>query len=98
MDAAVASVSRVSQVLQEISNASTEQQAGIAQINEAVAHIDGLTQQNAAMVEQLASSAMSVTHQVTAVAASLSLFRLRPGDLSVAEQDAVAMRKLAKAA
>jgi len=98
MDAAVASVSRVSQVLQEISNASAEQQAGIAQINEAVAHIDGLTQQNAAMVEQLASSAMSVTHQVTAVAASLSLFRLRPGDLSVAEQDAVAMRKLAKAA
>ena len=41
---------------------------------------------------------MSVTDQVAAVAASLSLFRLRPGDLSVAEQDAVAMRKLAKAA
>jgi hypothetical protein len=39
----------VSQVLREISHASAEQQTGIAQINEAVTHIDGLTQQNAAM-------------------------------------------------
>jgi aerotaxis receptor len=98
MDEALASVAHVAQVLNEISHGTTEQKAGIAQINEAVTHIDGLTQQNAAMVEELASSAMQVTEQVGAVAATLSLFRLRPGDPSMAELDAVALRKQAKAA
>jgi len=98
MDEALASVGRVSQALNEISHATSEQQTGIAQINEAVTHIDGLTQQNAAMVEELASSAMQVSEQVASVAATLSLFRLRAGDKSVAELDAVDLRKQLKAA
>lgn len=85
-------------MLDEISHASSEQKTGIAQINEAVTHIDSLTQQNAAMVEELASSAMSVSEQVGSVAATLSLFRLRAGDRSVGEVGAVSLRKQAKAA
>jgi aerotaxis receptor len=98
MDAAVASVARVSQVLQEISHATAEQQSGIAQINEAVTHIDGITQQNAAMVEELASAAMSVSSQVEAVADTMSLFRLKASDRSIAEVDAVELRRQARSA
>ena len=96
MDAAVASVGRVSQVLHEISHATDEQQTGIAQINEAITHIDGITQQNAAMVEELASAAMSVSSQVEGVADTMSLFRLKASDRSIAEIDAVALRRQAR--
>ncbi|MEP6502288.1 MAG: methyl-accepting chemotaxis protein [Betaproteobacteria bacterium] len=76
MDEALTSVTRVDAVLGEINNASQQQELGVAQVNEAVAQMDSLTQSNAAMVEQLAASAKSLQSQVDAVDRSMKIFRL----------------------
>jgi aerotaxis receptor len=93
MDEALQSVTRVSSLLAEISHAAGEQQTGIAQINEAVAHMDDITQRNAAMVEQLAAAASTLNEKIGAVTESMCLFRLRPGETTVGERDAVALRR-----
>jgi uncharacterized phage infection (PIP) family protein YhgE len=83
-------------VLGEINTAATEQQTGISQINQAVAQMDAITQQNAAMVEELAASALSLQGQVESVSQSMRLFRLVSGEPTVAENDAVALRQEAR--
>jgi aerotaxis receptor len=87
------SVDKVSTVLGEITNATAEQNLGISQINEAIAQIDGITQQNAAMVEELAATASSLSQQVQGVRSSMRLFRLKAGDATVEQSDAVSLRK-----
>ena len=94
---AMASVERVNALLGEISESSLQQQAGFSQVNEAVAHMDSITQQNAAMVEQLAASAKSLESQVESVDNSMRLFRLAAGDRTMSEVDAVQLRHQAKA-
>ncbi len=96
MREALDAVGQVSQALQAISESSQEQRSGITQINSAVSHLDGLTQQNAAMVEQLAASAQSAREQLEAVENSMRLFRLREHEHSLAELDAVALRRSMK--
>jgi aerotaxis receptor len=98
MGEALTAVDEVHTTLSSISTAATEQQSGISQINEAVSHMDSITQQNAAMVEQLAAAAQSLQGQVAAVSESMRLFRLRSGEASIAETDAVSLRREAKAA
>ena len=66
---------------------------GIRQINEAISHMDTITQQNAAMVEELAAAAKSVQEQVEGVSNSMRLFRLAHGDRTLSQMDAVEMRK-----
>jgi aerotaxis receptor len=97
MNEALQSVKNVTDLLSAISTASSEQQDGIEQINQAVTHMDAITQQNAAMVEQLAAAAKSLLYQVEAVSDSMRLFRLQPGERTVAEIDAVALRRQARA-
>jgi aerotaxis receptor len=92
---AVAAVHRVAEALNAIRTAAIEQQAGIAQVNDAVNHLDGLTQQNAAMVEQIAASTTSLEAEVEAVNQSMRMFRLQRGDRTVADADAVALRRAA---
>ncbi len=53
----VASVSRVTDVIGEISAAAKEQSSGIGQVNAAVSEMDTMTQQNAVMVQQTSSAA-----------------------------------------
>ena len=93
---AMASVDRVNAVLGQISDASLQQQAGFLQVNQAVAHMDSITQHNAAMVEQLAAAARSLEGQVESVDNSMRLFRLAPGDRTMSEVDAVALRREAR--
>ncbi len=93
MAEALRAVAKVSHTLESISTAAAEQQNGIAQINEAVTHMDGITQQNAAMVEELAASSGGLSAQVVSVSNSMRLFRLQQGDVTVAERDAVALRR-----
>ncbi len=97
MQAVLQSIVQVNSVLDEISTAAGEQQVGVSQINEAVAHMDSLTQQNAAMVEELAAAAQSVHGQVQGVSNSMRLFRLRTGDISLSQLDAVDLRRASKA-
>ena len=80
-------------VLHEISHSAAEQQGGIAQINAAVADMDSITQQNAALVEQLASATHALKLEVEEVAQSMRLFRLAHGDMTVSDGDAVALRR-----
>ena len=96
MGSALDAVGQVSSVLEEISTASSEQRLGISQINEAITQMDSLTQQNAAMVEELAATARALQGQTHEVSNSMRLFRLKAGDQTVAQQDAVFLRRLAK--
>ncbi|BDT65922.1 hypothetical protein os1_00710 [Comamonadaceae bacterium OS-1] len=75
----VASIRRVTGIVGEISAASNEQSAGVAQIGEAVSQIDHVTQQNAALVEEMAAAASSMKSQAEDLVASVAVFRLPPG-------------------
>ncbi|MFZ6862423.1 methyl-accepting chemotaxis protein [Undibacterium sp. Ji67W] len=72
----VTSIQKVSDVVSEISNASHEQSSGIDQINQAVIHMDGTTQQNAALVEQAAAAASSLQEQANKLTQVVSVFKL----------------------
>ena len=75
----VASVHRVSDIMGEISAAGVEQSAGIAQVNEAIAQMDAVTQQNAALVEEAAAAAASLQQQARGLSATVGLFRTEDG-------------------
>jgi methyl-accepting chemotaxis protein-1 (serine sensor receptor) len=72
----VASVHRVTDIMAEITAASAEQTAGIGQINVAMARMEQVTQQNAALVEQSASAADAMREQAQRLAASVGVFRI----------------------
>ncbi|MCC2954238.1 methyl-accepting chemotaxis protein [Massilia sp. IC2-477] len=72
----VTSVRRVMDIIGEISTASAEQGAGIAQINMAVGEMDTTTQQNAALVEEAAAAAQSLRDQTQALNEVVSVFKL----------------------
>jgi methyl-accepting chemotaxis protein len=87
----VQSISRVTQIMSQISHASEEQSIGIAQVNDAITQMDQVTQQNAALVEQAAAAAESMQVQSARLAESVSVFKLD------AAQMAPAPRRLGKA-
>jgi aerotaxis receptor len=93
MNVALSAVDKVAVVLEEISSTSKEQTLGVSQVNEAVTQMDTMTQQNAAMVEELAATAQSLSGQVKEVGNSMRLFRLKSGELTVSQMDAVEMRR-----
>jgi methyl-accepting chemotaxis protein len=72
----VGSVQRVSDIIGEITAASSEQSDGIGQVNSAVAQLDQMTQQNAALVEQSAAAADSLQQQAGALSQVVATFRL----------------------
>jgi methyl-accepting chemotaxis protein len=59
----VVSVRHVSDIISEITHASSEQSTGIGQVNQAVAQLDQMTQQNAALVEESAAAAEHLQQQ-----------------------------------
>jgi len=75
MDEIVGAVRRVSEVIGEITTASSEQAGGIAQVNQAVNSVDQMTQQNAALVEQSAAAAESMREQAGKLAKAVEQFR-----------------------
>jgi hypothetical protein len=75
----VASVKKVSAIVAEISAASAEQSLGIQQVSRAIAHMDQMTQQNAALVEQAAAASESMNEQATQVHQLMSFFRVAHG-------------------
>ncbi len=72
----VASVKRVSDIIGEITAASREQSIGIEQVNQALAQMDQVTQQNAALVEESAAAAESLQDQATNLTHVISAFKL----------------------
>jgi len=76
MDEVVSAIRRVTDIVGEISAASGEQNAGVAQIGEAINHIDQATQQNAALVEQMAAAASGLKSQAQDLVQTVSTFKL----------------------
>ena len=70
------SVQRVSDIIGEISAASSEQSQGIGTVNQSVNQLDQMTQQNAALVEESAAAAESLKEQATRLASAVSAFKL----------------------
>lgn len=67
---------RVASLMAEISTATQEQNQGIAQLGNAVAHLERSNEQNAAMVEQSAVAAQALKQQAEQLAAAVNVFRL----------------------
>ena len=76
MEEVVQSIRRVTDIMGEISAASSEQSSGVAQVGEAVTQMDRATQQNAALVEEMAASAGSLSSQAQQLVQAVSVFRL----------------------
>ena len=76
MSEVVASIREVSDIMGQISRASTEQSAGVAQIGEAVTQMDQATQQNAALVEESAAAAESLKAQAHQLVSAVAVFRV----------------------
>ncbi|HSV54750.1 MAG TPA: methyl-accepting chemotaxis protein [Burkholderiaceae bacterium] len=72
----VNAIRRVTDIMGEISSASSEQSTGVAQVGEAVTQMDQATQQNAALVEQSAAAADSLRHQAVELVNAVAVFRL----------------------
>ncbi len=76
MTEVVASVRRVTDIVGEITAASSEQSDGIEQVNIAITQMDEVTQQNAALVEEAAAAAGSLQEQASRLAELVSVFKL----------------------
>ncbi|MBT9455111.1 MAG: PAS domain-containing protein [Burkholderiaceae bacterium] len=95
IDETLEAMRRFEGLIANINTSSGEQLTGISQINEAVSQLDGITQQNAAMVEQLAASANSMLGQAQDVVQAVRVFKLRASDTVAPPPDAVALRRAA---
>ena len=82
MTAVVNSIKRVTDIMGEISAASNEQAVGVAQVGEAVTQMDHATQQNAALVEQMAAAASGLKSQAGDLVDTVAVFKLsaNPGN------------------
>ncbi len=76
MDEIVTQVRRVTQLIGEISSATSEQSTGIGQVGQAVAQLDQVTQQNAALVEESAAAAQSLRQQAASPIDVVKVFKL----------------------
>lgn len=104
MDSATQSVSAVTSLIGQIALASDEQSKGIAQVTLAVTDLDRVTQQNAALVKEIAASAGSLNGRTGTLAAVISHFNfsdspqhsaLLAGQRPVSAIDSFATEKLA---
>jgi methyl-accepting chemotaxis protein len=76
MNEVVGSIKRVTDIMSEISAASVEQSAGVSQVGEAVTQMDQTTQQNAALVEEMAAAAGSLKSQAHELVETVAVFKL----------------------
>jgi methyl-accepting chemotaxis protein len=76
MQEIVDSVRRVTDIMSEITFASREQTAGIEHISQAISEMDGVTQQNASLVEEAATASAAMQDQAANLAQLVSVFKL----------------------
>jgi methyl-accepting chemotaxis protein len=75
MTQVVSHIDKMAQLVEQIATAAAEQSRGIGEVNTAVADIEQSTQQNAALVEQTAAAALSLSNQADRMVASIAVFR-----------------------
>jgi hypothetical protein len=73
----VESVQETGSLIAEISRATQEQSEGVAHVNQAVGELDGMTQQNSALVEQSAAAALSLKDQAERLSHAVAQFEVR---------------------
>jgi methyl-accepting chemotaxis protein len=83
----VTSVKHVADIMNEITAASQEQSSGIEEVNRAIAQMDEMTQQNAALVEQAAAAAESMQEQSVKLAQAVAVFKLGANDEPLLQHD-----------
>ena len=76
MQEIVTSIQRVAGFMSDITAASSEQSAGIEQVNRAIIEMDNTTQQNSALVEEASAAAQSLQEQAASLAKVVSVFKL----------------------
>ncbi|WP_199740031.1 methyl-accepting chemotaxis protein [Acidovorax sp. FJL06] len=76
MTEVVTSIRNVTHIMGEISAASSEQSSGVTQVGEAVTLMDQATQQNAALVEEMAAAASSLRGQADDLVSAVAVFRI----------------------
>jgi methyl-accepting chemotaxis protein len=76
MQEIVGAVQRVTEMIGEISTSTAHQSSSINEIVSAVSHMDQMTQQNAALVEEGAAAAASLKEQAQGLTATIGVFRL----------------------
>ena len=80
MQEIVTGIQRVSDIVSEIASASREQSLGIVQINQAVTHLDSVTQQNAALVKETSAASAALQDQARQLAGVAGAFKLQSGN------------------
>lgn len=86
LDEIVGSVKKVADVIAEISAASIEQSAGIEQVNKAIMQMDQVTQQNAALVEEVSAASVSMSRQAGDLQSLVARFTIEPKYLLTIQQ------------
>ena len=92
MTEVVASIKRVTDIVGEISVASSEQDSGVAGVGESVSKMDQVTQQNAALVEEIAAAASSLRSQANDLVRVVDIFQVAPTETQVARLPSYAPR------
>ncbi len=75
----VAAIKKVSDIVAEMAAAGKEQASGIEQVNKAILQMDQVTQQNAALVEQTATSSQTLGEQARELQQLMGFFKLKAG-------------------
>ncbi|MGJ7918742.1 methyl-accepting chemotaxis protein [Massilia sp. LXY-6] len=88
MQEIVANVGRVSGMIGAISSATQEQSMGIQHVNQAIAQMDQVTQQNAALVEEAAAASEAMREQAARLALLVGVFKLPSGPLAAGDRRA----------
>ncbi|HEY0955933.1 MAG TPA: methyl-accepting chemotaxis protein [Roseateles sp.] len=95
IDATLAQVQSFTTLIAHIDQGAHAQLRGVAEVHGAIRELDGITQQNASMVEQLARAATQMMDDTAQVAAALRIFRLAANETRTLP-DAVQLRRVAK--
>jgi methyl-accepting chemotaxis protein len=72
----IESNARVTRIMTEMSGSASEQNMGIAQVNQAVGQLDTVTQQNAALVEEAAAAAANLFDQTNRLTNAMAIFKV----------------------
>lgn len=94
MSEIVTAVSHVTDIMGEIASASDEQSRGISQVSQAVSEMDGVTQQNASLVQEASAAAASLEEQAARLTQAVAVFRLDGNTRSAQPQSPASSRAL----
>jgi methyl-accepting chemotaxis protein len=84
IDEIVVSVQQVNQLIGEVAVASSQQSAGVGEINKAILQLEGVTQQNAALVEEASAASLTFQEQADRLRELVARFKIAEGAVSAA--------------